>query len=80
MPITKSAKKKLRQDKKKKRINARSKANYKKAVKTTKTAGKSGSSKTAYSKIDKAVKRGVLHKRKAARLKSQVAKRTKKRS
>lgn len=75
MPIIKSAKKKLRQDKKKRKVNARAKAQYKKEVKKTKRVGHTGSSKSAYSKIDKAVKRGVLHKRKAARLKSQVAKR-----
>lgn len=70
MPITKSAQKKLRQDKKRKTSNAVTKAAYKSAIKK---AGKLGVSK-ASSAIDKAAKKGLIHKNKAARLKSRIAK------
>lgn len=70
MPVTKSAQKKLRQDKKRKASNARIKIAYKTAVKkmTKSTAKKTVSS------IDKAVKKKILHKNKAARLKARVSK------
>jgi small subunit ribosomal protein S20 len=72
MPVTKSAQKKLRQDKKRKSSNATVKAAYKSAVKkVTKSTAKK-----AMSAIDKAVKKKVMHKNKAARLKSRVSKLT----
>lgn len=74
MPRLKSAKKKLRQDKKRTIVNLKYKEAYKKAIKKLKKDKKSISSKEIYSKIDKAVKKGVIHKNKADRLKSIVSK------
>lgn len=70
MPIIKSAKKKLRQDKSRHARNRSVRKGVKRAIKkaTAKTVS------TAYSAIDKAAKKGVIHKRKAARLKSRVGK------
>jgi len=76
MPIIKSAKKKLRQDKKRTARNETYKKNYKEAVKAVlEKKGKDVKKtlKKAYSKIDKAAKKGIIHKNKAARLKSRVA-------
>lgn len=78
MPLIKSAKKKLRQDKKRTVANLSYKKQYKEAIKKA-IAGiegkvKDGALKKAYSAIDKATKKGIIHKNKAARLKSQVSK------
>ncbi len=73
MPNIKSAKKKLRQDAKKTKNNA----TYKKTLKKTlKNMGKMKSKdlSSAHSVIDKAAKKGAIHKNKAARLKSKVSK------
>lgn len=72
MPNIKSAKKKLRQDAKRTKSNM----TYKKTlVKTVKNMGKMKSKdlKSAHSIIDKAAKKGVIHKNKAARLKSRIS-------
>lgn len=73
MPLLANAKKALRASKKKTVINRRVKS----LVKTFTDAVKKSPSKDtlakAFSKVDKAVKKNVLHKNKAARLKSQVA-------
>ncbi|NMB84492.1 30S ribosomal protein S20 [Candidatus Roizmanbacteria bacterium] len=77
MPIIKSAKKKLRQDVKRTKVNRRYETAYKKAMKEMKNAKKSSvldMIKKVYSLIDKAKKKKVIHKNKAARLKAQAAK------
>ena len=72
MPIIKSAKKKLRQDKKRAARNVVAKTKVKEAVKSVKkTPTKEGVSK-AYSALDQAVKKKIIHKNKAARIKSQI--------
>lgn len=70
MPITKSAVKALKQSKVRQVRNAVKKKAIKEAVKkvTDKTISK------AQSTIDKALKTGYIHKNKAARLKSRMAK------
>lgn len=72
----------MRQDKKRKAQNIAYKQNYKKAIKETKKLlGKKEavlSMKKAYSTIDKAIKKNIIHKNKGARLKSQVARSIKK--
>jgi small subunit ribosomal protein S20 len=68
MPNIKSAKKKLRQDKKRALRNVKYQNAVKKALKTAKKAD------TVYSLIDKAAKNKIIHKNKAARLKSRVGK------
>lgn len=69
MPVLKSAKKKLRRDIKKTKLNNLYRKRYKKALKKD--------INVAYSEIDKALKKRIIHKNKAARLKSRVAKRIK---
>lgn len=73
MPVTKSAIKKLRQDKKRTVANNAIKKDYSDAVKSIKKS-KGASPESTFSKIDKAVKKGLIHKNKAARLKSQISK------
>jgi len=73
MPVTKSAIKKLRQDKKKAVVNKKIRQQVESAVKGIKKAKKTTLNE-AYSKIDKAAKKGLVHPNKAARLKSQLSK------
>ncbi|OGK22052.1 hypothetical protein A3C23_03130 [Candidatus Roizmanbacteria bacterium RIFCSPHIGHO2_02_FULL_37_13b] len=77
MPIIKSAKKKLRQDKKRRILNLGYKKKYKDLLKEAKTNKNTENIKKAVSSIDKAVKKGIIHANKAARLKSQITKKTK---
>jgi small subunit ribosomal protein S20 len=71
MPITKSAIKALKQSQSRRVRNATKKRNLKEAVKGTKSAKEF---EKAQSVIDKAAKTGYIHKNKAARLKSRLAK------
>jgi small subunit ribosomal protein S20 len=73
MPIIKSAKKKLRQDKKRSRDNLRIQATYKSAVKSALVKPTKKSISDAQSAVDKAAKKKVIHANKAARLKRQIA-------
>ncbi len=73
MPVTKSAIKKLRQDKKRTAVNKKIKQQLVTVVKGVKQSKKISLEK-AFSKIDRAAKSGAIHKNKAARLKSQVSK------
>ncbi|HEX9153337.1 MAG TPA: 30S ribosomal protein S20 [Candidatus Saccharimonadales bacterium] len=79
MPIIKSAKKRVKVAKKAAIRNSKTKRSLKDAVKafhraiTGKTDAKPAQSK-AQSAIDTAAKKGVMHKNKAARKKSQLAK------
>lgn len=77
MPNIKSAKKKVRKDNKRAIANYGYLSGIKKAFKNlTKLKGKKASEgvKKAYSLIDKAMKKKIIHKNKAARLKSRVTK------
>lgn len=74
MPVTKSAKKKLRQDKKRRERNKKLEDILKKLLKK---AQKSPSEKTireAIQTADRAVKKDLIHKNKAARIKSALLK------
>ncbi|MBI4225817.1 30S ribosomal protein S20 [Candidatus Roizmanbacteria bacterium] len=84
MPIIKSAKKKLRQDIKRTKRNKQYELEYKKIIDIVKKhkkdlpAGKQEKKddlliKKAYKAIDKAAKKHIIHKSKASRLKSMVA-------
>jgi small subunit ribosomal protein S20 len=80
MPVIKSAIKKDRQDKKARIHNRVISDEYKKAVKAVKKLVLAGDTKKAaeamnkaYSSIDKAAKKKVLHKNNAARRKSRLA-------
>ena len=73
MPIIKSAKKKLRQDRVRTANNVQTKTEYRDAIKAAKkNPSKKDAQAEAYSAIDTAVKKNVIHKNKAARLKSQL--------
>lgn len=78
MPVIKSAKKKLRQDKEKEKINNRIRDLFKKAVKKAKQSPTAANIKAAFKIIDKTVKAKIIHKNKAARLKSSLSKLVKK--
>ena len=73
MPILKSAIKKLRQAKVKTVANRKKKDALKKVVDEFKKKPSQKALSGAFSSLDKAAKSGVLHKRKAARLKSRLA-------
>lgn len=75
MPIIKSAIKKVKQDKKRAALNSALSRKLKEALKKTKKG--SFNISEVFSVIDRAAKKGVIHKNKAARLKSQVSKRVK---
>lgn len=73
MPLIKSAKKRVKTAKKATIRNSKTKRSLKSALNLF---SKSPSAKThgaAQSKLDKAVKKGIIHKNKAARLKKQAA-------
>ncbi len=77
MPIIKSAKKKMRQDKTKKASNSITTKKYKEAIKKTKSSAVKSVGKAlgaAFAAIDKAAKKNVIHRNKANRLKSRLAK------
>lgn len=74
MPIIKSAKKKLRQDKKRERANKILKTGFKAAIKDAQKHKSSEKVIKAVKLVDKAVKKGLIHKNKAARIKSGLSK------
>lgn len=74
MPLIKSAKKKLKQDKKRERENFLLRNNLKKIIKEARAKKTPESIKKAFSLIDKADKKNILHQNKAARLKSSLSK------
>ncbi len=74
MPVTKSAKKALKQEKRRATENQKIRNAYKKAIRFFKENVSSKALATAYTKIDQAAKKQVIHKNKASRLKSQLAK------
>jgi len=85
MPITKSAKKALRQSVSRKKRNTVRKEVYKKEIKDIKAllSAKNSSDAekklaTVYKALDKAAKTGAIKKNKASRLKSRIAKKFKK--
>jgi len=73
MPITKSAKKKLRKDKKREAENLKLKKSFKKSVKITRLNPSKKNLTEASKVVDKAAKKGIIHKNKAARIKSRLA-------
>ncbi|MDZ7587448.1 MAG: 30S ribosomal protein S20 [Patescibacteria group bacterium] len=74
MPILKSAIKKLRQDKKRTAVNKVYRENMRQAVKQARKEKTVKSVKFAYAALDKAAKQKIIHKNKAARLKSRLMK------
>ncbi len=74
MPILKNAKKALRSSKRKNAVNSKIRSRLKTGIDAAKKATSPETVATAYSNIDRAVKKGLVHKNAAARLKSQVGK------
>lgn len=73
MPIIKSAKKRVRVAKKAAVRNSKTKRSLKTALKSFVKSPSGASHASAQSNLDKAVKKGIIHKNKAARLKKQAA-------
>src|SRR3989344_3985420 len=73
MPIIKSAKKRVRVAKKAASRNSRTKRNLKTAFKAFAAKADPKTHAASQSAVDKAAKKGVIHKNKAARLKKRLA-------
>ena len=73
MPILKNAKKALRASIRKAKENALTKQQMRSSIKSAKLNPSDKAVSEAFSRIDKAVKRGIIHKNKAARLKHQLS-------
>lgn len=73
MPIIKSAKKRVRVANKAAVRNSKTKRSLKTALKSFVKKPAASSQNTVQSELDKAVKKGIMHKNKAARLKKQLA-------
>lgn len=73
MPVIKSARKKLKKDKKRTQRNDRLKKNLKSLIHKARKEPSLDSIKKATSIIDKAVKYHLIHKNKASRMKSALA-------
>lgn len=78
MPITKSAKKALRRDRRRTIINKRIKRRIKTILKKARQNPTKKALTLVASALDRAAKKHVIHKNKAARLKSRLAKLAKK--
>jgi small subunit ribosomal protein S20 len=77
MPIIKSAKKRVRVSNKATVRNHKTKRSLRTAIKGFKKNTTSKTLSSVQSEVDKATKKGVVHKNKAARLKSRAAKQAK---
>jgi len=73
MPVTVSAKKALRRDRRRTIINKRLKTKVKVAIKTVQQKPTPKNLSQAFSLLDQAKKKKLIHKNKAARLKSQLS-------
>lgn len=74
MPVLKHAKKKLRQDKQRTLRNKSVRTSYKGLIKNVKLKPTAAAVSLAFKQIDKAAKQNIIHKNKAARLKSSLSK------
>ena len=74
MPVTKTAKRALRAGKRKEAVNKLTATRMDIAIRTAKKKKVASAVSLAFSAIDRAAKVNIIHKNKAARLKSQLAK------
>ncbi len=74
MPVIKSAKKKLRVDKKRESANKKMEALVNASIKKAQRKPTPKSIQEAFSIIDKGVKKNIIHKNKASRIKSRLSK------
>lgn len=77
MPIIASAKKKMRQDKKRETRNIKTIKTFKDALKKMRASQTPAMLQKAYAALDTAAKKHSIHPNKAARLKSRLARRVK---
>jgi small subunit ribosomal protein S20 len=73
MPITTSALKKLRQDKRRNLANNKIRSSLRAAIKAVRLKKSEPLLSQAFSALDKAVKSHIIHRNKAGRLKSKLA-------
>lgn len=73
MPIIKNAIRKLRADKRRSVVNVKTRTAMKQAISAMRRKPSEKLLKAAFSKLDRAVKSQIVHKNKAARLKSRLA-------
>lgn len=76
MPITKSAKKKVRQDEKRRKTNLKIRKRVVSALKKARENPSEENVRQATSVFDRAAKKKIIHRNKAARLKSKLLKLT----
>lgn len=74
MPVTKTAKRALRVSKRKTAINALQKSRLEIALRMAEKSKKADDVRNASSLLDRAAKRNLIHKNKAARIKSSLSK------
>lgn len=74
MPVIKSAKKKLKVDRKRESANKKAEANIDFVIKKAQAKPTSESIQKAFKAIDKGVKKDIFHKNKASRIKSRLSK------
>ena len=74
MPVTSSAKKALRKDRRKQIINKSIRSKVANSLKSAREELKPESLPATYSIIDRAAKKNIIHKNKASRLKSRITK------
>jgi len=74
MPVLKHAKKKMKQDKKRALQNSRIRSTYRSLLKAAKAKPTEKAVGEAFSSLDRAAKQHIIHKNKAARLKSSLSK------
>ena len=74
MPVIKSAKKKLKQDRKREKVNKLLRTALKAAIKDAQKSKTTDKIISAVKLTDKAVKKNLIHKNKAARIKSSLSK------
>lgn len=74
MPVLKHAKKKMRQDKKRTLRNKRVKAVFRDLIKKAKQQPTQDTVGAAFSSLDKAAKKHIIHKNKVARVKASLSK------
>ncbi len=78
MPVTKTAKRALRGSKRKEKVNTQLRTRLEIAIRLAKRETSKKTVTEAISLVDRAAKKGLFHKNKAARLKSSLSKLTKK--
>ncbi|MFZ1721644.1 MAG: 30S ribosomal protein S20 [Microgenomates group bacterium] len=74
MPILKNAKKALRASKRKTEVNSAVKAKMRSSVRKMQSSPAVEMLKDSFSNIDRAVKQNIIHRNKAARMKSSLSK------